>query len=40
MLSLIELAKEGKLEKTSAKSKLPIKVDGVSSETLDVYKIP
>ena len=40
MLSLIELAKEGKLEKTSAKPKLPIKVDGVSSETLDVYKIP
>ena len=40
MLSLIELAKEGKLEKTGAKPKLPIKVDGVSSETLDVYKIP
>lgn len=35
MLSLIELAKEGKLEKTGAKPKLPIKVDGVSSETLD-----
>ena len=40
MLSLIELAKEGNLEKTGAKPKLPIKVDGVSSETLDVYKIP
>lgn len=40
MLSLIELAKEGKLEKTGAKPKLPIKVDGVSSETLDVYRIP
>lgn len=40
MLSLIELAKKGKLEKTGAKPKLPIKVDGVSSETLDVYKIP
>lgn len=40
MISLIELAKEGKLEKTGAKPKLPIKVDGVSSETLDVYKIP
>lgn len=40
MLSLIELAKEGKLEKTGAKPKLPIKVDGVSAETLDVYKIP
>lgn len=40
MLSLIKLAKEGKLEKTGAKPKLPIKVDGVSSETLDVYKIP
>lgn len=40
MLSLIELAKQGKLEKTGAKPKLPIKVDGVSSETLDVYKIP
>lgn len=40
MLSLIELAKEGKLEKTGAKPKLLIKVDGVSSETLDVYKIP
>lgn len=39
MLSLNELAKEGKLEKTGAKPKLPIKVDGVSSETLDVYKI-
>jgi len=40
VLSLIKLAKEGKLEKTGAKPKLPIKVDGVSSETLDVYKIP
>lgn len=40
MLSLIQLAKEGKLEKNGAKSKLPIKVGGVSSETLDVYKIP
>ncbi|CAJ1227966.1 hypothetical protein LZY01_00020 [Levilactobacillus zymae] len=40
MLSLIKLAKEGKLEKTGAKPKLPIKVDGVSSETLHVYKIP
>lgn len=40
MLSLIKLAKEGKLEKTGAKPKLPIKVDGVSPETLDVYKIP
>lgn len=40
MLSLIELAKKGKLEKTGAKPKLPIKVDGVSSEILDVYKIP
>ena len=40
MTSLIKLAKEGKLEKTGAKPKLPIKVDGVSSETLDVYKIP
>ncbi len=40
MLSLIRLAKEGKLEKTGAKPKLPIKVDGVSSETLDVYRIP
>ena len=40
MLSLIELAKEEKLERTGAKPKLPIKVDGVSSETLDVYKIP
>lgn len=40
MTSLIKLAKEGKLEKTAAKPKLPIKVDGVSSETLDVYKIP
>lgn len=39
-MSLIKLAKEGKLEKTGAKPKLPIKVDGVSSETLDVYKIP
>lgn len=40
MLSLIRLAKEGKLEKTGAKPKLPIKVDGVSSEILDVYRIP
>ena len=40
MLSLIELAKEGKIEKTGAKPKLPIKIDGISSETLDVYKIP
>lgn len=40
MISLIKLANEGKLEKTGAKPKLPIKVDGVSSETLDVYKIP
>ncbi|EEW53936.1 hypothetical protein HMPREF0494_0922 [Limosilactobacillus antri DSM 16041] len=40
MLSLIELAKKEKLEKTGAKPKLPIKIDGVSSETLDVYRIP
>ncbi|UZN41749.1 hypothetical protein LDX54_08270 [Lactobacillus sp. IBH004] len=40
MISLIKLANEGKLEKTGAKPKLPIKVNGVSSETLDVYKIP
>ena len=40
MISLIKLASEGKIEKTGAKPKLPIKVDGVSSDTLDVYKIP
>lgn len=40
MISLIKLAQEGKIETTGAKPKLPIKVDGVSSETLDVYKIP
>lgn len=36
MISLIKLANEGKLEKTGAKPKLPIKVDGVSSEALEV----
>lgn len=40
MISLINLANSGKIEKTGAKPKLPIKVDGVSSETLDVYRIP
>ena len=40
MISLIKLAQEGKIEKTGAKPKLPIKIDGVSSETLDVYRIP
>lgn len=40
MISLIKLANEGKIEKTGAKPKLPIKVEGVSSETLDVYRIP
>ncbi len=40
MISLIKLAREGKIEKTGAKPKLPIKVEGVSSETLDVYRIP
>lgn len=38
MISLIKLAQEGKIEATGAKPKLPIKVDGVSSETLDVCK--
>ena len=40
MISLIKLAREGKSEKTGATPKLPIKVEGVSSETLDVYRIP
>ena len=40
MISLIELAKAGTIEKTGAKPKLPIRIDGVSSATLDVYKIP
>lgn len=40
MISLIKLANEGKIEKTGAKPKLPIKVEGVSSKTLDVYRIP
>lgn len=40
VISLIKLAKEGRIEKTGAKPKLPIKVDGMSSETLDVYRIP
>lgn len=40
MISLINLANSGEIEKTGAKPKLPIKVDGVSSETLDVYRIP
>jgi hypothetical protein len=40
VISLIKLAEEGKIEKTGAKPKLPIKVEGVSSETLDVYRIP
>ena len=38
MISLIKLANEGKLEKTGAKPKLTIKVDGVSSEALEVWK--
>lgn len=40
MVSLTEFANTGQIEKTGAKPKLPIKIDGVSSETLDVYKIP
>lgn len=40
VISLIKLAREGKIETTGAKPKLPIKVEGVSSETLDVYRIP
>lgn len=40
MISLIKLADEGKIIKTGAKPKLPIKVEGVSSDTLDVYQIP
>lgn len=40
MISLVNLAKDEKIEKTGAKPKLPIKVDGISSETLDVYRIP
>lgn len=39
MLLLIELVKEGNLEKIGVKFKLLIKVDGVSFEMLDVYKI-
>lgn len=38
--SLIKLAEEGKIEKTGAKPKLPIKIEGISSDTLDVYRIP
>lgn len=40
MISLIELAKEGKIEKTGAKPKLPINLEGINSTILDVYRIP
>lgn len=40
VVSLFKLAEEGKIEKTGAKPKLPIKIDGVNSRILDVYKIP
>lgn len=40
MISLKELANEGIIEKTGAKPKLPIKIEGVTSDTLDVYRIP
>ena len=40
MISLIKLEREGKIEKTGAKPKLPIKDEGVRSETLDVYRNP
>lgn len=39
-VSLLELANEGKIEKTGAKPKLPILIEGVDSATLDVYRIP
>lgn len=40
MVSLTNLAEKGLIEKTGAKPKLPIKIDGISSSTLDVYRIP
>ena len=40
MISLINFANSGEIEKTGAKPKLPIRIEGVSSETLDVYRIP
>lgn len=40
VISLFKLAEEGKIEKTGAKPKLPIKIDGVNSRILDVYKTP
>lgn len=40
MISLINFANSGEIEKTGARPKLPIRIEGVSSETLDVYRIP
>lgn len=40
MISLKELIEEGKIEKTKARVKLPIKIDGIEENILSVYKIP
>lgn len=40
MISLKELIEEGKIEKTKARVKLPIKIDGIDENILSVYKIP
>lgn len=40
MISLQTLANQNEIETTGAKPKLPIKIEGVTSKTLDVYRIP
>lgn len=38
--SLLKLAADGEIKATGAKPKLPIKLEGLNSETLAVYRIP
>lgn len=40
MISLKELVSEGQIEKTKARVKLPIQIDGIDENILSVYKIP
>lgn len=39
-ISLNDLIKQGEIIETGARPKLPIKIEGLSSETLSVYRIP
>lgn len=40
MTSLLQLQETGEFEKTGAKPKLPIRLDGINDANLDVYRIP